>query len=386
MKFSTKLKFDRWIGPPAVFILTLIVRIISPLGQKRFRAKVKNIVIIKFYGLGSIIQATPLIKGLKETFPGAKVTLLTAKKNKPLIERLSCIDDVLYVDESSLITVLISTYQIIGLMYERKIDLIFDLELYSNYSACLSALSGAYKRYGFFRLASQSKNSLYSNRVFFNTGENIRTLYLQLGITAGVSSVYDASLGPIQVYASDHHALSKKLSSKVLEKFVVINPNASELCLERRWPLQNFSEVISILTDRGIKCVLIGSQDEIPYVMKLENLLTPTTRKKVVNTTGKLNFGELLALIQRSQCILTNDTGPMHIAVTFKKTTFCLFGPVNPRHYGFDELFSTTFYNKVYCSPCLREFDFPPCRGNNICMQMISSLDVLKAILDYLEI
>jgi hypothetical protein len=70
----------------------------------------------------------------------------------------------------------------------------------------------------------------------------------------------------------------------------------------------------------------------------------------------------------------------MHLAFALGRATVCLFGPVDPLHYGFEAAKVETLYAPVFCSPCVHENESPPCGGNNVCMQLIEPVDVLGAV------
>jgi len=131
----------------------------------------------------------------------------------------------------------------------------------------------------------------------------------------------------------------------------------------------------------GHQIAFVGVANERSYVESLHTRLTPEEQLHVANTAGLLSLGELLALIEGAACVLTNDTGPMHMAIALQRPTVCLFGPANPEHYGqqFDNV--RIFYARVFCSPCLYEADQPPCNGNNICMQRIRPQPVIQSVL-----
>src|SRR5262249_44900075 len=96
--------------------------------------------------------------------------------------------------------------------------------------------------------------------------------------------------------------------------------------------------------------------------------------------SGRLTLGELMALITGAACVVSNDTGPMHLAFALGRPTVCLFGPVDPLQYGFDTGNVETLYEPVFCSPCVHENENPPCGGNNVCMQLIHPDDVPAAV------
>jgi hypothetical protein len=103
-------------------------------------------------------------------------------------------------------------------------------------------------------------------------------------------------------------------------------------------------------------------------------------REQVHNLAGEISLGALFALIDQALCVITNDTGPMHVAWALATPSVCLFGPGDPNHYGWDGADVEILYKRLYCSPCLYEVDVPPCQGNNVCMQRISVDEVMEAV------
>jgi ADP-heptose:LPS heptosyltransferase len=153
--------------------------------------------------------------------------------------------------------------------------------------------------------------------------------------------------------------------------YILVNPNASDLLTERRWPESYVLEALTRLATKGHNVVLLGSAAEASFVQSLHHRLPESVRGRVFNTAGQLSLGEALALIGGAACVLTNDTGPMHIAFALARPTVCLVGPADPMHYGIDGPNIVTLYAPVPCSPCIYEVDDPPCHGNNICMQRL---------------
>src|SRR5690606_8918837 len=110
-------------------------------------------------------------------------------------------------------------------------------------------------------------------------------------------------------------------------RFVVVNPNASDLLLERRWPAERYVELVAELARSGTQVVLIGAKPEATYVGEIVTRLPAGTQGRVVDTSGKLSLGELFAIIKSAGVVVTNDTGPMHFSIALSRPTVCLFGP-----------------------------------------------------------
>jgi len=91
------------------------------------------IVVAKFLGMGSIIQATPLLRTLKHAYPDARLCFITTSQNRYIVERLALVDERLYVDDSGPWALTWSSLRVLARLVRRKIDLYFDLEVYSAY-------------------------------------------------------------------------------------------------------------------------------------------------------------------------------------------------------------------------------------------------------------
>jgi ADP-heptose:LPS heptosyltransferase len=149
--------------------------------------------------------------------------------------------------------------------------------------------------------------------------------------------------------------------------------------LERRWPTGHFVSLIETMVKAGHRPVLIGAPSERSYVEALWQSLPEFARKQTVNSAGVVSLGELFALIEGAKCVITNDTGPMHVSFALGRPTVCLFGPGSPDHYGTERENVAILYKGIFCSPCIYETDEPPCGGNNLCMQWITPAETWAA-------
>jgi ADP-heptose:LPS heptosyltransferase len=386
MNTRQKIALDRWLGLPLVWVANGLARLAAPILRRDHRVApetVRAVAVAKFFGMGSILQATPLLRALRSRFPDARLVFVTARANAPLMERLPCIDEVLYVDDAGGWALVSTTLRTLLALCRRRIDLYLDLEVYSAYASLISVLCLARNRFGFYRYSTAFKRGLCTHLIYFNARQPIRTIYLQLGLAAGALPVDPDALGPLEVRAADRASLARILDpasgAGAAPRYVVVNPNASDLLLERRWPAERFGAVIESLAADGERIVLTGASSEAPHVAGLVARLTPAARERVVDSAGKLALGELLALLEGAALVITNDTGPMHMAIALGRPTLCLFGPQSPDHYGIERPDVAILYRPVFCSPCVHEVDRPPCAGNNICMQGIEATEVVRA-------
>jgi len=380
MRSRHKIILDRFVARPAALILNAIA---WPLGQVMRRShddspsSVKVIAIAKLLGMGSILRATPLIRALKEKYPGALYLFITARKNEQLLTHIPGIDRVLYIDESAALSLIRDTLDLIASLWKFKVDLYFDLEVYSAFSAMLPALGCARNRYGFYAGSAVFKRGVHTHLIYFNDAKNISCIYIMMARACGIrNAVY--KIEALNLGKEDFRQLQGPGGiddGDFQEPYIVINPNASDLLLERRWPREYFAALIDKLSEtwQG-RIFILGSSDERGYVDGLWNMLSPRAQKITRNLAGVISLGGVMALIKSCSLMITNDSGLYHIAASFHVKVISLWGPVDPAHYADMSSDNAVVYysGDIYCSPCLHKIDFPPCNGNNICMKAIN--------------
>jgi heptosyltransferase-2 len=378
MTFRQRILLDRLLAVPLCVVCDIVARGVGRVLRRDHSIQpetTRQIVVSKLVGMGSILQATPLLRALKKSYPRARLTFLTLESNRALLERLDGVDEILCLRDCSAPALLWTTLRVLAGLNRRRVDHYFDLEVYSAFACLLSVFSLARNRFGFYRHSNRFKKGIYTHLVYFNTRMPVRRIYLQLGRLAGAAPDPDDRLGPLRVTPADRQRLWEKLAAAGLkqdEPYVAVNPNASDLLIERRWPEGHMVSALTRLADLGHNLVLLGSASEAAFVQSLCDRLPAAARARVHNTAGQLSLGEAFALLEGAACVLTNDTGPMHMAFALGRPTVCLVGPADPVHYGVDRPDVVTLYAAVCCSPCIYEVDEPPCRGNNVCMQRLS--------------
>jgi ADP-heptose:LPS heptosyltransferase len=391
MTFRRRIFLDRFLAGPVAVACNALTRLLGRLLRRDHSidpATTREVVVAKLVGLGSILEATPLLRALRQRFPHARLTFVSLESNRNLLERLEGVDEVLCLDDSSVLRMFWTTMQVTISLERRHLDHYFDLEVYSAFACLLSLFSLTRNRLGFYRHSNRFKKGIYTHLVYFNTRMPVRQLYLQLGRVAGVLLNTSDRLGTIRVDPSDRRELRNKLSTLGMnpsDGYILVNPNASDLMIERRWPEGHVLKALERLAGLGHNLVMLGAPSEAPFVQSLWHRVPQSLRRSIFNTAGLLTLGEALALIEGAGCVLTNDTGPMHMAFALGRPTVCLFGPAHPDHYGVDGPTIVSLYAPVPCSPCVHELDEPTCNGDNICMQRLSPDLVVSKVLALLS-
>src|SRR5262249_45929947 len=121
---------------------------------------------------------------------------------------------------------------------------------------------------------------------------------------------------------------------------MAIHPGAR--WITKRWPVEKFAVVANkAMRQFEFSVVILGSKNEMPVARELQNLLQGfVSRKPVVNLTGQTTLPQLSALLSAVDMVLTNDSGPMHLAAglgtpvlgVFTCTSSKISGPPGRQH------------------------------------------------------
>lgn len=370
MNTRQALLIDTFVARPVALALNLLVRLVGKLLSidHALDKPFKTIAICKFKGMGSIIQATPMIHALRRRFPEAKIVFVSTKANQTLLSRIVWIDQVVVVDDRNIFRFIITNIASLFRLMRMRPGVYFDLEIYSDYSTLFAVGTCSKNRIGFYLRSSSFRMGIYTHMMFFNTQVPISRAYLQLAGLLGCNAEET-------VFFPLHQHIAP--CQKAADPYIVVNPNSSDLRLERRWDKENFiALILRLLTSYpSTEVYMIGNRAEQAYT---DDIAARINNVRVKSLAGRTTIDELIGIIAGAQLMISNDTGPMHIAFCTHTPVVCLFGPCSPRQYGGMNTSAYIAYKQVYCSPCVHDFIVPPCKGNNVCMKLISVGEVLS--------
>lgn len=354
-------------------VLNVFVRLLGILLRRdhSLQTPPRRVLIIKLVGLGSIIHATLLLRAVREKWPGAPVDFLCFREAEGLVRRLPDVDEVVVLDDSSYPRLLLSVLRFMWRNLRQPPDLVIDLEVHSKFSTILSTLTAARDRAGYDLITVRFRRWLYTHRVYYNRLRHVQEAYQALGQALGLEPATGQPLAP-RITEEEHAAALRLIEGWGGRRMLMVNVNAGELCLERRWPPESFARLIELFaTCPDVQVVLTGSPGEREYVESVRALVTEGLREKVANVAGGMGFGEYLALLSRAAALVTNDSGPLHLAVSLGVPTVSLWGPVLPDTFRPLTGSNRVLWEPLYCSPCLHWVEDPPCGGDNRCMKRI---------------
>ena len=403
MKVDTMRQIDYYIGVPLCFLGSIFQRLVRLLIKNDMKPP-KNVLFIELSEMGSAILVDPAMRKLKKE-TGAELYFAIFKKNKPSLDLLGTIpnENIYIIREHNLFAFIIDTFKFFFWTRKRKIDAVIDLELFSRFTALLAGFSGAPYKIGFHAYYNEGlyRGDFLSHKVAYNPHIHIAKNFIAL-INALLSSKEEIpyskmligdeeiSLAKVNIVSEQKKTIQDIVFNCTSEfntgknKIILINPNASELLIQRRWPQPNYVRLIKMILDKCSQAVVLitGDPHEREEVQRLKENVQ---NDRCVNFAGKVTFAQLPLLYSISEFMVTNDSGPAHFAAITDMPTFVIFGPETPALYG--SLGKTTpIYAGLACSPCVSASNHrkTACM-DNVCLQVIKPDRVFTAILPDLE-
>lgn len=363
--------------------------LVLPYRRKPENEDVRQILVQKYFGMGSIINAKMLIKVLRRTYPHAKITFITTPAYREVLMLCGLADEVLLADFSSMGLFYKSLVRIFVALSGTRFDISVDLEFFAKFPMLISALSLAPARIGLYHRKVRPEGIL-THKVYYNFYRHISEIYLSYAVELGIrldAEDHCPSLPSMRAEFED--ILRSRFRLKASEKLVVVNVNSGDLFSFRRWPAQSFVSLLDLIMDRhpDLTCVLVGSGAEHDYVSGIAGQVE-IRGGRLLNCAGQTTLRELFALIEMSFLVITNDSGPLHIAAYYGKNIVAFFGPETPVVYGPLNRNSVVFYpDHIYCSPCMCVYDskkslYAETCEKNICLSELMPEQVLNAIED----
>jgi ADP-heptose:LPS heptosyltransferase len=387
-------RIDQYLGPPLCVALAIPKTFAGLVRRRRVPGPIKKILVIKFWGMGSIVLATPALRAFKDGLPGCEIAFLTFEQNEAICRSIHSIDQVRVFRANGLFHFLSSFIGTILFLRRERFDAVVDLEFFANFTSILAGISGAPASVGFTsrfrgRRYKAWREFFYTERIPFDH-RHIGDIFLEAPRALGAAMNRVTADAPRLEVGPAAAPLMEILAAKrvgAADPLACINVNASPLDYKRRWPLESYKELIERILARfeALRLVLVGATEDVPYVAELLDSLPP--HPNVINLCGQISVEQLILLLQRTQLFIGNDSGPLHLAASAGVPTVSFFGPETPALYGPRGPLHTVLFKNISCSPCLNVYNSKNnsfCR-DNVCMKSISVEEAWTAVRDRLN-
>ena len=303
----------------------------------------RHILLIKPSSLGDIVHAMPTCAAIRRAYPKARLTWLVKREWAGLVERIDGVDRVWPVTST-----LKGWLSQVSPLRAEQFDLVVDLQGLFR-SAAIGWFSGSPLLVGFAN-GREGSPRFYSRRVSVPQSD-MHAVDRYLLVAKAVGAVESgAPEFRFRIPQTDYDEVDRVLSrSGVTPGTSWVAMNVSARWQTKRWPPASFAEVADRLQQEGWGAVvMIGGPDERAEVAEVTRMM----KTPAIDLAGATSVGQLPALLSRASLLITNDSGPMHVAAAVGTAIVALFGPTSAVRTGPYGAGHAVLSGNVPCSPC----------------------------------
>ncbi len=356
----------------------------------------RKILIINPFGLGDVLFTTPIIHTLKDAFPDAKIGYLCNRRAKEILESNPYLDLIFVYERDEFEQVKRKSFFVWikelssfwGEIKKEHFEVAIDFSLNTQYGF-FSWLCGVRRRIGY----DFKKRGRFLTEKINLTGyadKHIIDYYADLLKYLDIDLKYRNF--ELYLKEEDKNWAEGILAREDMDKsglLVGIIPGGGRSWGKdsylKHWPTENFAQLADKIIEKyKAQIIIMGdfSEQELAHKVKMD------MHYKAIDFSGKTNIGQFCALLSKTKLVITNDSGPLHMAVALGKRTLSFFGPVDPKVYGpypLDTKRHMVLRTNLDCSPCYHNFRLADCKINKECLERIDVEQALNAVSNLLS-
>ena len=366
----------------------------ADLGTRDFR----RILLIKLSAVGDIVHTIPVLNKLRRRYPAAQIDWLVSSPIAEFLGPHPAITNVVEFvreDWATLwrLTPFANSARLAARLRAAKYDLVIDLQGQLR-SGLLTVATGAPVRIGFGKPIARRWEELSRKlpdearkHAWQGSREGSWLAYthdiplpslevhavdrnLAVGPMLGLDDGAPDFSFPVPSGATDRIDALLHYYDIAKAKLVALAPGT--IWETKRWQSEGFAAVARHFLQKGLAVTLIGGARE-GAICEAVAALAPGA----INLAGETTLPELAALIRRSTICVTNDSGPMHLAVALDRPVVSIFGPTNPVWAGPYRRADAVLQAGIPCSPCyLRQLS--RCAYGHECMREVTEDAVIE--------
>lgn len=286
----------------------------------------KKILVTFLMHLGDLTLTTPFIHALRKAAPDAQITFLADEKLKDVVLHNPYLDEVITIDkkgrDNSLLALIACARKLSGMDFDVLIN------LHPNERCSfICALTKTRVRAG---TTHKLFKPLWDIFTPLNRKIHAADMYLNVLEQLGVQHIEHNGLEIFPGEEHLRHAEAFWRENGVFGSDKLIGFNIGSAVVTKRWAPERFAKVADILAGKGYKPVFFGGTMDEEMVHQAVSKMQTTP----IVATGAFTIGGLAAAMRRCSLIITNDSGPMHVAISQKVPIVAMYGPSSPKLYG----------------------------------------------------
>ena len=346
----------------------------------------KNILCIRLDTIGDVIMTTPAMRALKTAQPDRRITLMTSTAGAAIAPFIPELDDFMIYDSPWLKATAPRLnsepeYAMIQQLRQARFDAAIIFTVYSQNplpSAFICYMAGIP-----LRLAHCHENpyQLLTNWIKDPEPEQFtrHEVQRQLDLVATVGCQVTDNRLRLHVPEPAKQRVQSLLQELAIDQsrpWLVIHPGAT--APSRRYPPEHFAIVArTLVNDIGIPVIFTGTAAEQELVESIRQAMAAPSYSMV----DRLNLSEMAALLETAPLLISNNTGPVHIAAAVGTPVVDLYALTNPQHTPW-AVPNRVLFHDVPCRICYKSI----CpEGHHHCLRLVEPETVVEATLNLLE-
>jgi lipopolysaccharide heptosyltransferase II len=345
----------------------------------------ENVLCVRLDTLGDVLMTTPAIRTLVEANPARRITLLTSPAGAEVARLVPEIDDVIVYDAPWMKATTLRSdsgpeYAMLERLYQCHFDAAVIFTVYSQNplpSAMLCYLADIPLRLAY---CHENPYQLLTDWIpdpepaEFIRHEVQRQLDL-VGMIDCYANDPRLSLCPTQGAKYRVQQMLEELGVDGRAPWLVMHTGAT--APSRRYPGERFAEAAQQLTEaHGFQVVFTGVEAEEPYIGRIRHAMDARSFSLV----GRLNLDEMAALLAETPLLISNNTGPVHMAAAVGTPVVDLYALTNPQHTPWQVAHRVLFHD-VPCKYCYKSI----CpEGHHDCLRRVAPAQIVAAACELL--
>lgn len=326
---------------------------------------IKRIMVRSTNWVGDVVMTTPALGALRATFPDAEIVVVAKPLVAPLFDPHPYCDRVLVFDKNGPERGVKGLLRFGAMLRRERFDLAVLFQKAIE-AAILASLARIPQRLGY---RTDGRGLLLTHSLPFTEEVSRRhhtQHYLHLLKSFGIQG---GDGGQRLLVTSDEAEWAKGMLPG--GPWLAVNPGAA-YGSAKRWIPGRFAEVADRLAEEfGLQLVLTGGPGEKEIGRDIEQAL----RQPVLNLIGQTTLRQMTAVLSRCRLVVTNDSGPMHVAAAFGVPIVAIFGPTDhTTTHPYCEAFRIVRQD-CECAPCLKRV----CPTDHRCMDAVTAGEVIDA-------
>ena len=286
----------------------------------------KRILVTFLMHLGDLTLTTPFIHALRKAAPDAHITFLADEKLKDVVLCNPYLDEVITIDKKGRDNNLLALAVCARRLSKMDFDVLINLHPNERCSF-ICAMTKTKFRTG---TTHTMFKPLWDKFIPLDRTIHAADMYLKVLTDLGVEKLEHNGL---EIFPSEDHeqgAADFWRNHGVFASDKLIGFNIGSAVVTKRWAPERFAQVADYFAEKGYKPVFFGGTMDEDMVDEAVACMKTTP----IIATGSFRIGELAAAMKRCSLIITNDSGPMHVAISQKVPIVAMYGPSIPKLYG----------------------------------------------------